>query len=110
MFFFRVHRVDELLPAPEEYSYLPVALRQFGVYLTDGRFVVFVIIEVFYLLQRESHVLELAYGIQPLHLLDGVISVARPLIHFVWNQQSHLFVVAQRLDSHLHQLGELSDF
>ena len=32
-------------------------------------------------------------SIQPLHLLDGVISVARPLIHLVWNQQSHLFVV-----------------
>lgn len=63
MLFFRVYCIDELLPALQQRFYLSVALRQFGVYLIDGRFVVFIVVEVFYLFQRESHVLEPADGI-----------------------------------------------
>ena len=55
-------------------------------------------------IQREAESLQVADGLQPLHLVDAVVTVARPLIHLVRHQQSLLLIVTQGLYGDLHQL------
>lgn len=58
-------------------------------------------------IQGESYILQPADGHKSLHLLQPIVAVASPLVHFAGYQDFHLFVVPQGLHGHLHHLREL---
>jgi len=66
--------------------------------------------QVLDLIQREAKTLQVADGLQLLHLVDAVVAVACPVVHLVRQQQTLLLIMTQSFYCDLHQLGELSDF